>query len=80
MFLNKSNVWKRSIKAVKHSPRLFSLSSARLMATNVDQEKALSIVRQAIPPLLESKYKGQAGRVGVIGGSKEYVLYIFVCQ
>ena len=44
------------------------------MANNTAKTlSAVRSVRCAIPPLLESKYKGQAGRIGVVGGSKEYV-------
>ena len=39
--------------------------------SSMEKEKILGTVKQAIPPLVESKYKGQAGRVGVIGGSEE---------
>ena len=32
----------------------------------------LDLARQAIPPLSHSLHKGQCGRIGIIGGSKEY--------
>ena len=38
---------------------------------NMEKQKILGVVKQATPPLVESKYKGQAGRIGVIGGSEE---------
>jgi hypothetical protein len=34
--------------------------------------KTLQRVKQFIPPLSSEMHKGQAGRVGVIGGSEEY--------
>lgn len=34
-------------------------------------KRILSEVKRIIPPLSPSMYKGQAGRVGVIGGSQE---------
>ncbi|OZJ04020.1 hypothetical protein BZG36_03760 [Bifiguratus adelaidae] len=33
---------------------------------------ALDVVKQLIPPLSEKLHKGQAGRVGVVGGSEDY--------
>ena len=37
----------------------------------MEKDNILEAIKQAIPPLVETKYKGQAGRIGVIGGSKE---------
>jgi ATP-dependent NAD(P)H-hydrate dehydratase len=34
--------------------------------------KTLQRIKQFIPPLSGEMHKGQAGRVGVIGGSEEY--------
>lgn len=52
------------------SPRHFN-SDVFCSTFTMEKEKILGAVKQAIPPLVESKYKGQAGRVGVIGGSEE---------
>ena len=32
----------------------------------------LARVRKLVPPLSDEKYKGQAGKVGVLGGCREY--------
>nr|VZI26090.1 unnamed protein product [Spirometra erinaceieuropaei] len=40
-------------------------------------EEVLNRVADSIPTLENSKYKGNMGRIGVLGGSKEYVLGIF---
>lgn len=32
----------------------------------------LSEVKQLIPPLSDALHKGQAGRVGIVGGSRDY--------
>ncbi len=37
----------------------------------METENVLEAIKKAIPPLVDSKYKGQAGRIGVVGGSKE---------
>jgi ATP-dependent NAD(P)H-hydrate dehydratase len=38
--------------------------------------KTLQRVKQFIPPLSSERHKGQAGRIGVIGGSEKYPLLI----
>lgn len=38
----------------------------------IKEENLLSFCRQLAPPLTEGKHKGEAGRIGVIGGSLEY--------
>lgn len=38
----------------------------------MDQSKLLELVRASIPPLDGTHHKGQAGRIGVVGGSLEY--------
>ena len=42
--------------------------------------KTLKRVKQMIPPLSAEMHKGQAGRVGVIGGCEESVLPFLECQ
>ncbi|KAG1676106.1 ATP-dependent (S)-NAD(P)H-hydrate dehydratase [Nymphon striatum] len=37
-----------------------------------DQDLLIEMVKSIIPPLDSNSHKGQAGRIGVIGGSKEY--------
>lgn len=39
---------------------------------NMEASCMLKNVKACIPPLDHSNYKGQAGRVGVVGGSLEY--------
>jgi hypothetical protein len=39
---------------------------------NMSVAKTLQQVKQFIPPLSSEMHKGQAGRVGVIGGSEKY--------
>jgi hypothetical protein len=41
-------------------------------AIGMSVAKTLQRVRQFIPPLSGEMHKGQAGRVGVVGGSEEY--------
>ncbi|XP_028402222.1 ATP-dependent (S)-NAD(P)H-hydrate dehydratase-like [Dendronephthya gigantea] len=50
----------------------YRVSSNSKLLTNMETVNVFEAIKQAIPPLVESKYKGQAGRIGVIGGSKEY--------
>ncbi|CAK1546162.1 unnamed protein product [Leptosia nina] len=38
----------------------------------MNTSKLLSLVQLCIPPLDNSKHKGQAGRIGIVGGSLEY--------
>ncbi|GMK55268.1 hypothetical protein CspeluHIS016_0203240 [Cutaneotrichosporon spelunceum] len=43
------------------------------MSAQIDQhEHLLSLVRRMIPPLSPNLHKGQAGRIGVLGGSGDY--------
>jgi ATP-dependent NAD(P)H-hydrate dehydratase len=43
---------------------------ARGMAT--DAASLAARVRTLVPPLSDDKYKGQAGKIGVLGGCREY--------
>lgn len=47
---------------------------ARNMSTikTIDSARLNCLTRDVAPKLLEDKYKGQAGRIGVVGGSLEY--------
>lgn len=38
----------------------------------MDKGCMIKAVKECIPPLDGSSYKGQAGRIGVVGGSLEY--------
>jgi hypothetical protein len=42
------------------------------MATAVASRDALARATQLIPALVSSMHKGQAGRIGVVGGCAEY--------
>ena len=67
-------IWKNQRKTfymVHKSSKLFSCT-VFCRASNMEKESILEAIKQAIPPLVETKYKGQAGRIGVVGGSKEY--------
>ncbi|KAG0654578.1 hypothetical protein C6P46_001599 [Rhodotorula mucilaginosa] len=41
-------------------------------ATTADHAKTLARCKRLIPPLSPDLHKGQAGRIGVVGGSKDY--------
>ena len=46
---------------------------ARAMATaDASDASLLARVRSLVPPLAGDRYKGQAGKVGVLGGCREY--------
>ncbi|XP_066872752.1 ATP-dependent (S)-NAD(P)H-hydrate dehydratase isoform X5 [Kogia breviceps] len=49
--------------------RAFPLRTAHSVT---DMEAALQLVRNVVPPLAACKHKGQAGRIGVVGGCPEY--------
>ena len=36
-------------------------------------DELVSLVKSIVPPLTSKKHKGQAGRIGIIGGCQEYV-------
>jgi ATP-dependent NAD(P)H-hydrate dehydratase len=42
------------------------------MAISSQHSQLLQIFRKVVPPLLFDTHKGQAGRIGVIGGCEEY--------
>ena len=53
--------------------------SLRLLAGALQPKRSLAMthaqvdrVRSLVPPLDEARHKGQAGRVGVVGGCREY--------
>lgn len=50
---------------------LSSLAS-KAMATTSTQQSLMQSVKRIIPPLSSTKHKGQAGRIGIVGGSKDY--------
>ena len=47
-------------------------SSHILMSVTPSVEECIQLIRAVVPPLDGSLYKGQAGKIAVIGGSKEY--------
>lgn len=46
--------------------------SSAVLTRDIHWKDACSHVRRIIPPLTFDSHKGQMGRIGVIGGSKEY--------
>ncbi|XP_055923409.1 ATP-dependent (S)-NAD(P)H-hydrate dehydratase [Eupeodes corollae] len=53
-------------------PRNKSSNMTQLVEASVDTNKLLRLARLVVPSLGNGKHKGQAGRIGVIGGSLEY--------
>lgn len=49
----------------------FALMSTMSASTSMD-ERMLKGIRKVIPNLINTKYKGQDGRIGIFGGSTEY--------
>lgn len=54
----------RVMKLLRHEQLDFARSTTM-------SKRVLAEVKKIIPPLSEKLHKGQAGRVGVIGGSQE---------
>ncbi|GAA5990789.1 hypothetical protein JCM10908_000015 [Rhodotorula pacifica] len=50
------------------------MSTSTIGTTLTDHAKIIARCKKLIPPLSPELHKGQAGRIGVVGGSKEYVL------
>lgn len=50
---------------------LSSLAS-KALATTSTQQSLMQSVKRIIPPLSTTKHKGQAGRIGIVGGSRDY--------
>lgn len=44
----------------------------RTLFTEMNKSTLSSRLKQLVPPLTNGKHKGEAGRIGVIGGSIEY--------
>lgn len=51
----------------------------RTMATEVSDDVLLKMVRSIVPPLSPHFYKGQCGRIVIVGGCKELVLSSINC-
>nr|XP_974937.2 PREDICTED: ATP-dependent (S)-NAD(P)H-hydrate dehydratase [Tribolium castaneum] len=57
---------------------VFKLKSSRFLVKNysncvkMDENSIIALTKQLAPPLTNDKHKGQAGRIGVFGGSLEY--------
>ncbi|CDU22946.1 uncharacterized protein SPSC_01576 [Sporisorium scitamineum] len=50
---------------------LSSLAS-KAVASSSTQQSLMQSVKRIIPPLSSAKHKGQAGRIGIVGGSRDY--------
>ena len=50
----------------------------KFLSTKANSKDLLDMVQGLIPPMTYESYKGQAGRIAVIGGCKEYVLFYFL--
>jgi hypothetical protein len=58
-------------KSTLTRPQLAATILRRTLMTGSNSKKILSDVAKIIPPLTGKLHKGQAGRVGVVGGSEE---------
>ncbi|KAI0243104.1 ATP-dependent (S)-NAD(P)H-hydrate dehydratase [Lamellibrachia satsuma] len=54
------------------SELLSSIMSRGLMSSQSHGKALIEMARSVIPPLAPSRHKGQAGRIAVVGGCKEY--------
>lgn len=59
----------RTLTKLKYSNFRFVSCSQN---SKMDDQSKMKIIKSCIPPLDNSNYKGQAGRIGVVGGSLEY--------
>ncbi|XP_017911847.1 PREDICTED: ATP-dependent (S)-NAD(P)H-hydrate dehydratase isoform X2 [Capra hircus] len=59
----------RAVRGCRPALRAFSLHKAH---SAKDMENTLQLVRNVVPPLTTKKHKGQDGRIGVVGGCREY--------
>ncbi|CBQ70889.1 conserved hypothetical protein [Sporisorium reilianum SRZ2] len=53
------------------STNMSSLAS-KTTASSSTQQSLMQSVKRIIPPLSSAKHKGQAGRIGIVGGSRDY--------
>ena len=44
----------------------------KALATSSTQHSLMQSVKRIIPPLTDAKHKGQSGRIGIVGGSRDY--------
>ncbi|CAK8683367.1 ATP-dependent (S)-NAD(P)H-hydrate dehydratase-like [Clavelina lepadiformis] len=64
--------------SIQKGPRFLSkiwaseTSNCHNQSVMYDQDKMLEEARRMVPPLTFDSHKGQAGRIGIIGGSEEY--------
>ena len=48
-------------------------SDPLLSNNSMETSRMLQLMRKMVPPLTCNTYKGQSGRIGVVGGSEELV-------
>lgn len=46
--------------------------ASKVRSTSSTQQSLMQSVKRIIPPLSSAKHKGQAGRIGIVGGSRDY--------
>lgn len=57
------------------SPRVTAVSKnlrSRSNLSTMNESSLLTLSKELVPPLSKGRHKGQAGRIGVFGGSLEY--------
>ncbi|ESO03381.1 hypothetical protein HELRODRAFT_185644 [Helobdella robusta] len=47
-------------------------NNCKMICTKLHEKQLVTLINSIIPPLCNKLYKGQAGKIAVIGGSKEY--------
>lgn len=60
------------VHGLRRTIRHLSTGGNLKYAMNVSEPNFSVLCRQLVPPLTSDKHKGQAGRIGVFGGSLEY--------
>lgn len=80
-FLSKpTSFLKGCIQSVNSGIRCNISLDFALSKSKMDNNLADVLIKQLAPPLTNTKHKGQAGRVGVFGGSLEYTgMKKFIC-
>ena len=57
---------------------MYTGNIVRGMADSISESRLLDMARSVVPPLSKHLYKGQCGRIAIIGGCKEYVLKVLL--
>lgn len=52
--------------------RSLAMAGLRALSTSADGPKLQEMIRSIVPCLTSDKYKGQCGRLGIVGGCREY--------